>query len=171
MMLLSIKNYTYPRISAYERLQFMSAILDAADIDYGEANTEEIFEKSISKVENEEFVYYLSPSKSYIFEFKGQGLWGPITGIVTLNPDLETIEGIQIISQEETPGLGGRIAEESFLAQFVKKKLTPRLEVVLRVKSTGNNEVDAISGASMTSAALVDMINDSVESLRKSIRK
>lgn len=171
LTLLGIKNYTYPRISYNERVKFTSAILDAADIGYNEDNLEETFNKNIRVVENTEFIYYLSPSNLYIFEFKGRGLWGPIIGIITLNSDLETIEGIQIIAHEETPGLGGRITEEGFLSQFVKKKLTPRLEIVLRKKSTKNNEVDAISGASMTSAALVDMINDSVENLRKSIGK
>ena len=171
LMILGIKNYTYPMISYHERIEFKSAILDAADIGYNEDNLEEIFDKNIREVENEEFIYYLSPSNLYIFEFKGRGLWGPIIGIITLNSDLETIEGIQIIAHEETPGLGGRITEEAFLTQFVKKKRTPRLEIILRKKSTKNNEVDAISGASMTSAALVDMINDSVENLRKSIGK
>lgn len=169
--LLGIKSYTYPKILRYEELEFKTTILDAAKIKYSARNLETVFDQNIRQVKTKELVYYLSPDNFYIFEFIGRGLWGPIRGVITLRQDLETIEGLRIISQEETPGLGGRISEESFLSTFEDKKFSPRLELVLRRKATKENEIDAISGASMTSAALVEMINDTVEVFRKAIKK
>lgn len=94
-----------------------------------------------------------------------------INGVITLDADLETIKGIRIISQEETPGLGARIAEESYLNQYSGKKVSPQLIMVLRRKATAINEVDAISGASISSQALLDMINESVANFREILKE
>ena len=45
-------------------------------------------------------------------------------------PDLKTIKGIAITHQEETPGLGGRIAEPEFLQSFTAKGLQPELRIL-----------------------------------------
>ena len=55
-------------------------------------------------------------------EFEGPGLWGPIKGFLALGADAETIRGLTFYEQEETPGLGGEIASESFRRQFEGKK-------------------------------------------------
>ena len=170
LMLLGIKSYTYPKIFQYEEMKFKTTILGAASLGYTLDDFEKIFEENINKKEQNGVTYYLSPSNLYIYEFKGRGLWGPIKGVITLQPDLETIESISIIAQEETPGLGARITEDVFLKQFVNKKVLPSLAVVMRRKSTEINEIDAISGATMTSVALVDMINEAVDTLRLALR-
>jgi Na+-transporting NADH:ubiquinone oxidoreductase subunit C len=169
-ILLGIKSYIQPKIEFYQEMKLKSSILEAAGLSYTEDNLEEVFDNNIREIQKNSFVYYLTPDDYYVFEFRGRGLWGMIEGIVTLDSDLETIENIQIISQEETPGLGGRISEESFLAQFRKKKILPRLLLVLRGKARRVNEVDAISGASMTSEALIKMINESVIDFRRVIK-
>jgi len=166
-ILLGIKGYTLPRIERYQEFKLKSSILEAAGVDYDRDTLDEVFSKDIREIREGEFLYYLSPNGSYIFEFEGRGLWGIIEGVITLNSDLETLENIRIISQEETPGLGGRIGEESFLAQFREKRVSPQLFLVLRRKATEANEIDSISGASMTSQALIDMINDSVLNFRE----
>ena len=166
LLLLGIKSCTYPVISRYKEFTFKAAILQAAGIDYTEDNFAQNFTENIRKVESQDITYYLSPKNYYIFEFEGRGLWGPINGIITLRPDLETIESIRIISQEETPGLGARIAEQSFLKQFVSKKFSPYLKISSRKKAIKDNEIDSISGASMTSSALIAMINESVDKIR-----
>jgi Na+-transporting NADH:ubiquinone oxidoreductase subunit NqrC len=38
-----------------------------------------------------------------------------------LDPDLETVKGIEVLDHAETPGLGGRMTEEKFKKQFVGK--------------------------------------------------
>lgn len=170
LMLLGIKSYTYPIISYYEEMKLKTTVLDAANLDYTSDDFEKVFEESIDKKEKNGVTYYLSPSKLYIYEFRGRGLWGPISGVITLQSDLETIESISIIAQEETPGLGARITEDAFLKQFVNKKFLPFLTVAMRRKSTEINEIDAISGATMTSVALIDMINEAVDILRVALK-
>lgn len=166
-LLISFRNYTLPMIERYHELELKSTILEAGGIPYKEAEIEEVFSKNIREVKKNTFTYYLNPNNLYIFIFEGRGLWGMITGAITLNPDLKTIENLRIISQEETPGLGGRIGEESFLNQFKKKEISPKLFLTTRRKAVKANEVDAITGASLTSQALVDMINQSVLAFRE----
>jgi Na+-transporting NADH:ubiquinone oxidoreductase subunit C len=170
LLLVGIKSYTYPKISFYQERTFKTAILEAANIAHEAGDFEQAFARNIRKKQLAKTTYYLSPDNLYIFAFEGRGLWGLIHGLITLRPDLETIESLRIISQEETPGLGARIAEESFLNQFISKKVSPKLDLVMRRKSTQDNEIDSISGASMTSKALIDMINQSVESFRVAIK-
>lgn len=170
-LLVGIKDYTLPKIERYHELRLKSTILEAADIGYEKGGLEDTFTGSIREIEKNGFTYYLSPRNLYIFIFEGRGLWGMITGAISLNPDLETIENLRIVSQEETPGLGGRISEEVFLNQFKKKRVAPQLLLALRQKATKVNEVDAITGASMTSKALIDMINESVIDFRDKVAR
>jgi len=162
-LIIGIKSYTLPMIERYEAFQLKSTIVAAAGIAYSKENLNDVFTENIREIIKDAFVFYLSPDNKYIFEFDGRGLWGMIKGVITLNPDLETIERVQIISQEETPGLGARITEERFLNTFRGKKFSPRLKLVLRKMRPEDNEIDAITGATMTSGALIDMLNQAFE--------
>ena len=97
------------------------------------------------------------------FEFKGPGLWGPIYGIISLNPDLKTVRRINILHQEETPGLGARIADNSYLSQFKNKEFFPSLVFTPAGKAKANNEVDAITGATGSSKALEKLLNETIQ--------
>lgn len=171
-LLSEIEDWTLPKIEKNKKQKLRAVVLEASGIDYEMNNTDEMFQifdknirKKTIKTPDSEFVYYLSPDNLYIFEFEGTGLWGIIEGVIALNPDQKTIEKIRIISQEETPGLGGRIGEEEILDRF-KKKLYP-LTLRTRRKATKNDEVDAITGATMTSQAVVNMINETIKNFRK----
>jgi Na+-transporting NADH:ubiquinone oxidoreductase subunit C len=152
-------------------LKLKTTILDVAGINYNQKNYQEVFRENIKEIKKNGFRYYLTPDNLYIFEFQGRGLWGIIKGVISLSPDLKTIGNLRIISQEETPGLGGRISEKSFLAQFKKKKVIPKLILALRRKATKFNEVDAITGATITSKALINMINEAVANFHKLIKE
>ena len=165
-LLIGMRNYTLPRIERYRELTLKSNILKAAGLDYEEANLEEVFGLNMREIKRKGFTYYLSPDDLYIFIFEGRGLWGMITGAIAIKPDIRTIDNIRICAQEETPGLGGRISESSFLDQFKGKIVAPRLILSLRKKATEMNEIDSITGASMTSKALIDMINEAVVNFR-----
>ena len=65
--------------------------------------------------------------------------------------DLENkITGIDVVSQQETPGLGANIEKENFLKQFIGKG-----EDELKLKKDGG-EIDAITGATISSRAITD---------------
>jgi len=72
--------------------------------------------------------------------------------------DLENkITGIDIVSQQETPGLGAKITEEDFLGQFIGKG-----KESLKVKKD-SGEIDAVTGATISSRAVTNSIRDAIE--------
>lgn len=158
-----------PIIEEYEAYQLKATILQSAGISYTENNIDDVFESKIKTIEKKEVTYYKTPEDTLIFGFIGRGLWGMIHGIITLQDDLETIANIKIISQEETPGLGARITEEEFLETFERKKFSPKLNLVMRKTNPEINEIAAITGATMTSDALIQMLNDAVVNFRKNV--
>ncbi|MEP9410094.1 MAG: FMN-binding protein [Candidatus Brocadia sp.] len=81
---------------------------------------------------------------------------------ICVEPDLETLKGIEVLDHSETPGLGGRITEEQFKKQFAGKKLRPKILVVRERKAEGANEVDAITGATNTSRGIEAFLNDAI---------
>ena len=99
-------------------------------------------------------------SQAYIFSAYGAGLWGPIWGWVSLKTDLNTISGVKFDHSGETPGLGAEIATPKFADQFTGKEIFVNGEFasVAIVKGGARpgstNEVDAISGGTITSKAL-----------------
>lgn len=99
-------------------------------------------------------------SQAYIFSAYGAGLWGPIWGWVSLKTDFSTIVGVKFDHQGETPGLGAEIATPKFSNQFIGKEIFANGEftsvaiVKGGVKEGSTNQVDAISGGTITSKAL-----------------
>lgn len=95
--------------------------------------------------------------------FHGPGLWGPVKGMLALDPTLKTIQGITVLEQEETPGLGGEIGNAEYQKKFVGKPIKmpdgkPGIRIV-RGKAKAAHEVDGISGATMTCKKFEAMIN------------
>lgn len=100
-------------------------------------------------------------------EQAGPGLWGTITVILAATPDGERVRGVRVVSQNETPGLGGRVSEPWFIGQYEGER-SPGGRVGMRAgaESSGaadpdkeNGRVDGVSGATRTSqsfAAIVD---------------
>ena len=94
----------------------------------------------------------------------GAGLWGPIWGYVGFEKDLKTIKAVRFGHKGETPGLGAKISDEpSFAEAFVGKTIGADellFEIVKPAnRQTENNGVDAISGATITSQALGNTLN------------
>ena len=100
----------------------------------------------------------------------GQGLWGPIHGVLALGPDLRTILAVRFYQQEETPGLGGQITSAAFRDRFVGKRVVdagarPGVRLVAPGTATEPNEVDAITGATMTSNRVERILNATIRQL------
>jgi Na+-transporting NADH:ubiquinone oxidoreductase subunit C len=77
---------------------------------------------------------------------------------------MKTLKGISIMSQGETPGLGGRIKEEWFINQFNDLEYKPEI-VILKASKTADqpNEVDGIAGATLTGDVLAKILNNNIE--------
>ncbi|MCA1745010.1 MAG: NADH:ubiquinone reductase (Na(+)-transporting) subunit C [Bacteroidales bacterium] len=102
----------------------------------------------------------------YVLQFRGNGLWGPLWGYVSLNNDGETIYGATFGHKSETPGLGAEIATNEFQAQFKDKTIfnaNGELVSVAVVKGGApdgaTSAVDAVSGGTITSEGLQNMLS------------
>ena len=85
-------------------------------------------------------------------EAAGKGYGGPIGVMVGFNIADDSLAGIGVTTLKETPGLGMRIAEPGFTAQFPAQKLPVGL------KDSGG-AVDAVSGATISSQGAVEAVN------------
>jgi Na+-transporting NADH:ubiquinone oxidoreductase subunit C len=97
----------------------------------------------------------------YAFDLVTQGKYGIIRGVLAVSAAKDKILGFRIYQQCETPGLGGRISEPAWLAQFAGKPLVtdgaPGIIISNSVK--GPNVVDAITGATKTTFTLGRALN------------
>ncbi|ABR30515.1 FMN-binding protein [Thermosipho melanesiensis] len=178
VLVLSYINYiTTGKVKTNEEFLKVRAILNAAGINFNNEDEAILrYEKSVSilrKAGNEFYVVNLDGKKKvYVYIFSGNGLWGTITGAIALDENVEKIVGIDIISQNETPGLGGRIEEDWFKEQFRGKKIDKDLIVQKSGKNGGiqDYKVDAITGATLTSKFFVKVINDTIKEVRDILR-
>lgn len=114
----------------------------------------------------------------YIFPLRGTGLWGPIWGYMAMNEDLNTIYGVNFAHQGETPGLGAEINTKSFQEHFRGKTIfdaSGKLVSIIVAKSNETapeeHKVDAISGGTITSKGLQQMLKDDLTSYEKFITR
>lgn len=101
--------------------------------------------------------------KFSILPLRGNGLWGPIWGYISLEPDFNTIYGVVFDHETETPGLGAEITKEWFQEQFEGKSSLKEGEVeIVVLKGKGNildeYSVDGVSGATITGNGVNDMM-------------
>lgn len=158
--LTSLNYFTKQKVEKNYEIKVKSSVLDAFGFEYPIDDVEDFFEQNVDVIIKNELTFYESAEKEVAFEFNGSGLWGPISGIIALKSDLETIKGITIVHQEETPGLGGVIESKEYLDKFKGKKVIPKISIVAAGKGAEyDNEVDAITGATMTSKAFEELLN------------
>lgn len=106
----------------------------------------------------------------YIIPLLGKGLWGPIYGNIALKNDLNTIAGANFGHDKETPGLGAEIDTRDFQKRFIGKTIfdeNGEFASVTVVKGGVENSnidprhgVDAISGGTITSNGVTEMLED-----------
>jgi Na+-transporting NADH:ubiquinone oxidoreductase subunit C len=164
ILLLGMAAFADERIEANQAAKLKSRVLDGFAIDYTDTTINDVFENSVQIVEIDGYTFYeqVETGAVTIF-FEGGGVWGPITGLLTLESDLQTIQYITILEQEETPGLGGVVAERPYLQTFESKLMTINIEK--NANTSLDNEVDAITGATRTSDAFEGILNETYNTL------
>jgi Na+-transporting NADH:ubiquinone oxidoreductase subunit C len=162
-LLVAVNHFTAQKVQKNEELSAKSSVMKVFGIKHGSGDIEAVFDKNVKVVEKSGYTFYLSKDNDIAFEFSGPGLWGDIGGIIALDSKFESIIGVQVLEQEETPGLGGRITESWFLDQFRGKKAFPSIDILpASAAAAGDNQVDGISGATMTCDALEALINQEI---------
>ena len=102
----------------------------------------------------------------YALPYSGSGFQGNIRLMVGLDSRLEKITGMRVLEQVETPGLGTKVTEEPFTNQFIDIITDPFLECIKNAKATKINEVEAITGATISSKAVLRIINSGLTEVR-----
>ena len=160
--LVGVDGLTRERIQAHEERRFSRSMLDALNIEYEGKDIAAVFEENVKEVEkNGEKFYWTTDEKAVAFKISGAGSQGKITGVMALSSDLNTIRGIKIVSNSETPGLGDRVLADGHTAKLRGKKLLPTFVVTREGEAQGDSQIDGITGATLTSKALERLLNES----------
>jgi Na+-transporting NADH:ubiquinone oxidoreductase subunit C len=171
-----INDVTQPVIEEQKALEIQKSILFVFDIDYSDRTNDEITEFfndiiQTDTVNSENYYTYKKDGAimGYAVEISGKGLWGTISGHLAFSRDHQEILGVNFTAHSETPGLGGRIDELSFKNQFRSIQLN-QAPFFSYGKGTGGN-VDAISGATLTSLAVKDILNNTLPTILEKARE
>jgi len=102
-----------------------------------------------------------------VLPVRGAGMWSMIYGYIAVEADFNTIAGMVIYEQNETPGLGDMIAKPYWQSKWVGKKLyDDEGDMLFRVAegpvqagaAGAEYEVDALTGATITANAVTAMM-------------
>ncbi|MCM8709825.1 RnfABCDGE type electron transport complex subunit G [Clostridium sp. SYSU_GA19001] len=96
----------------------------------------------------------------YAIKVAPKGYGGAIQLMVGISTDGK-IKGIKILSHSETPGLGANAPQPKFSNQFKNKPIDKVLQVVKQTPSS-DNQIEAITGATITSKAVTSGVNEAV---------
>ncbi|MBN2725153.1 MAG: FMN-binding protein [Deltaproteobacteria bacterium] len=146
-------------------------VLGFKDVKPSEIN--DIMKNSVKKIQFGTSFYHKATNVQgkiiLAFPMKGKGLWGPINGYISTDETRRTIVDLIITRQEETPGLGAEIESESFYSQFRGRKIfaddnpsVVKISVAPGRRSSGEYEVDGISGATETCKGVNNMIRNTL---------
>ena len=97
----------------------------------------------------------------WVVKARGQGYADNLEVLIGVDPDVETITGLFILEQKETPGLGNKITLPAWREQFAGRK-TAEPFVVVKEKSKASNTIDAVTGATISSRSVAGIVNQTV---------
>lgn len=177
VLVLAVANEgTAEQVRLVQQTREAVAILSAFNIDFTEDNALEIYEEDLQREELSDgtiLFRYTGPDGEVVGKrFTGSGLWGEIQGVLAVRADFSQIVGLQIVSHNETPGLGGRIDETWFTEQFRGERIPEDLAIT-RTPNPGdgdednsNGMFDAVTGASRTSDAIEQIVTEELQTLQ-----
>lgn len=150
-LLAGMNSLTRPKIIAQAQAQEDSVLLELLP---QAANFEAV--KSAEQV-----LYYKGYDKDkqlvgVVFKASGKGYSSVIETMVGMTRDGK-ITAIKVVSQNETPGLGARVAESDFVSRFAGKEVQ------------GLGEVQAITGATISSSAVIKSVAQRAQEIKELI--
>jgi len=160
-LLSEVSEWAKPKIEAHRKAETEKAIF----LVQPEA-------KSQKKIENIAFeIYQVFDANNqpigYALPYEGNGFQGKIRLMVGVKNDLKELVGMQVLEQTETPGLGTKVTEDPFTNQFVKLNADPDVAWVKGAPPTNPNEIQTITGATISSKAIVNIVNGGLQKLRE----
>jgi len=129
---------------------------------------------TVSRIEQEKDIYKALDDKGsllgYAFTAEGNGYQGTIQLLVGVDSTLQKMTGIEVLESQETPGLGAEITGSNFKDQFKGLPLDHKIDYVKNQKPTEAYEIEAITGATISSRAVVNILNDKIDEIKKELK-
>ncbi len=121
------------------------------------------FNAAFSRIKSGQTSWWQSHKDPYLLACQtvGAGMWSQIRLVFIYNRQAKRIMGMRVIEQNETAGLGDRIADEQFVDQFVDMDASGPIEMAVARSSA--RQFDAVSGATVTSKAIERIINKALK--------
>ena len=181
----AVKLLSEGKIEFNQAIKLQRIILKVLTIPVEEGTSDEsllqLFKERVKSIEVGQKTIYVGYEedgrtiRGYALPVGGPGFWGPIQGMVGIDPQASKILGSAFTQHSETPGLGGRITERWFTDQFEGLPLHPiegnRNIFYLKPEGTGKaaNELDAITGATNTSSSVQAFLNRDLDYFLKDL--
>jgi len=111
----------------------------------------------------------LDPEKKrlgWVVKASGSGYGDRIELLFGLDSDVKTVTGLFVLEQKETPGLGNKIGTDEWRGQFNGKPTDQSIAVVKGGKASASNEINAITGATISSRSVTAIINTAIADLK-----
>jgi electron transport complex protein RnfG len=105
----------------------------------------------------------------HVVKANGQGYADKIELLVGLDAQGKTITGLFVLDQKETPGLGAKILEDDWRGQF-KDKSTENTLSVVKGGGAKDDQIDAISGATISSRSVTGIVNTAVSNVASRLK-
>ena len=173
VFLLSMTNQaTIEQVDLNNEIARQQAVLTAMGIEAADADeVQQRFANVSADNEAGLFAAEVDGETIYALEFTGAGLWGAITGVIAVTEDVDEFVGLEIVSDNETPGLGSRINEAWFKDQFRGEQIPSGPITVTVLEGDGdpdraNGVVDGITGATRTSDSMESIVNEQIQTFR-----
>lgn len=166
-LILAILNQsTLDIVKANQELELRKKILyvfNSYDENMTNDEVNKLFEEKITEEDYKEdmpiYTFKSDEGSLKAIPFEGPGLWGLITGYIGVDESLNNVKGVEFISQNETPGLGGRISENPYKEQYRNIDISGRDNNFIMNNPSPDGNIDAIAGATQTSNFVTQMIN------------
>lgn len=169
-LLSALNNITEPRIKQHRARELKAAIADVLPAhDYYDEISNNMVTLYIGKKKAD------SQTVGVATRLIGSGFQGKISIMVGIKPDFSELTGFKVLEQVETPGLGTKIVVDPsnkskpfwFPEQFKGLAFKPSITVIKNVKPSQPNEVQAISGATISSEAVVSILNSQLPEIQE----
>ncbi|MBN1589805.1 MAG: FMN-binding protein [Pirellulales bacterium] len=107
--------------------------------------------------------------QGWVLPAQGQGFADRIDLLIGVTPDVSTIVGLYVLDQKETPGLGALITGTKFQNQF--RGISTDQPVVVVTSEPQAGQIRALTGATISSDSVADIVNQTIANLKEPIRK
>ena len=167
LIIVSVFEATLPTITAYKAKVLREAVFKVLP---GTASLKPMVYRDgkLAVVEkapkDEAFIFsgYTTDGKfvGYAIPGAGAGFQDTIRVLYGYLPVPRKVVGMEVLQSRETPGLGDKIYKDlEFVANFDDLAVDPRIVAVKKGQKAAPNEIDAITGATISSKAIVKIIN------------